>query len=107
MAPTLPPGSLLAVSPVRRGPAYGAVVVIRRSDGTEHVKRVVGTPGMFVRFPGGEFLELGAEEYAVAGDNRASSTDSRHYGAVRRSEIVSLVRACYWPPSALRLVPVG
>ena len=73
------------------------VVVVRRPDGSEHLKRMVATPGE--RFEG---ALLGDGEYAVAGDNRNASTDSRHYGPVRRDEIVAVARFCYWPPRAWR-----
>jgi type IV secretory pathway protease TraF len=106
MMPTLPPGALVAVSPSRRAPGLGSIVVVRRPDGTEHLKRIVALPGDgFVTLRGR--VLLGSQEYAVAGDNRSASTDSRHYGAVRREEIVAVARLCYWPPSAWRLLPVG
>jgi signal peptidase I len=90
MEPSLPPGALVAVWPPRRDPSYGAVVVVRRDDGTEHIKRVVDLPA-----PG---------EFTVAGDNRAASTDSRHYGPVKRSDITAVAVFCYWPPRAWGLL---
>lgn len=104
MEPTLPAGSLVAVTPVRRPPAYGAIVVVRQPDGTEHLKRIIGTPGDRVRL-GATEVALGADEFAVAGDNRGRSTDSRHYGPVGRDQIVSVARVCYWPPRNWRLLP--
>ena len=103
MEPTLPAGSLVAVSPLRAQPAYGAVVVVRRPDGSEHLKRVVGTPGARVRLEAGE-VTLGAGRFAVVGDNRSRSTDSRHYGPVTREEVVGVARVCYWPPPSWRLL---
>jgi len=102
MDPTLPAGSLVAMSPLRGDPSFGSVVVVRRSDGTEHIKRIVATPGERFRV-GAEEITLGEEQYAVAGDDRARSTDSRHYGPVAREEIVGVARACYWPPRSWRL----
>jgi nickel-type superoxide dismutase maturation protease len=90
MSPTLPRGSLVAVSPLRGDPPVGAVVIVRRPDGTEHLKRVAEkrTDGTFV----------------VLGDNPAASTDSRQYGPIERRDIVAIARACYWPPSSWKLL---
>lgn len=102
MEPTLPAGSLVAVAPMRDHPRFGAVVVVRRPGGVEHVKRIVATPGG--RFAvGADEITLGFDQFAVAGDDRARSTDSRHYGPVDRSEISGVARVCYWPPSAWRV----
>ncbi|MGH2784702.1 MAG: S26 family signal peptidase [Actinomycetota bacterium] len=102
MEPTLPAGSLVAIAPLRDDPRFGAVVVVRRPDGAEHVKRVVATPGE--RFTvGADEVTLGFDRYAVAGDDRSRSTDSRHYGPVDRSDITGVARVCYWPPSAWRV----
>ena len=104
MEPTLGDGDLLAVS-VRSGvPSFGSVVVVRRAGGDEDVKRIVGVPGDRVRL-GSHKVELGAGRFAVAGDNRAGSTDSRHYGPVDLEDVVAVVRACYWPPRSWRLFP--
>jgi signal peptidase I len=132
MRPTLAPGQRIAVAPLDRAPARGAVVVVRRPgpDGLEVVKRVVGLPGERVRLVG-ERLEvdgreadepwlgrgggrprggaveldvvLGPEEYLVLGDHRAASTDGRSFGPVGRSQLVGEVRFAYWPPRRLRL----
>lgn len=102
MEPTLPAGSLVAVSPLRGEPAYGSVVVLRRPDGSEHLKRIVGMPGDRVRVDASEIV-LGLEQFAVAGDNRSRSTDSRHYGPVTREDLVAVARLCYWPPRSWRL----
>lgn len=89
MSPTLPAGALVAVSRVRGAPAVGSVVVVRRPDGSEHLKRIASRD---------------AAGYVVMGDNRAASTDSRHYGPVDRSEIVAVARLCYWPPRAWKVL---
>jgi signal peptidase I len=102
MEPTLSAGSLLAVAPVRRAPSRGAVVVVRRLDGSEHIKRIVATPGDRVALDAEE-ITLGPDRFAVAGDNRRHSTDSRHYGPITRQEIVAVARVCYWPPQRWRL----
>ena len=90
MSPTLPRGSFVAVSPLRGDPPVGAIVVIRRPDGAEHLKRVAEARG------DGTFI--------VLGDNAEASTDSRQYGPVARGEIVAIARACYWPPRSWKLL---
>lgn len=107
MAPTLPAGAFVGVSAGRRRIRRGTVVVVRRPDGLEHIKRVVGVPGDRYREADGRVTILGADEYAVAGDNRAASTDSRQYGPVKRDDIVAVARVCYWPPRAWRWLPAG
>jgi nickel-type superoxide dismutase maturation protease len=89
MSPTLPAGALVAVSPLHSEPALGSIVVVRRPDGTEHLKRIASRS------------EAG---YVVLGDNQSASTDSRHYGPVERSQLVAIARFCYWPPSAWKLL---
>lgn len=90
MSPTLPRGSLVAVSPLRGDPPVGAVVIVRRPDGTEQLKRVAEA-----RTDG---------TYVVLGDNPPASTDSRDYGPVERKDIVAIARACYWPPGSWKLL---
>ncbi len=46
---------------------------------------------------GNENRELGENEFYVLGDNRASSLDSRVFGAVARSEIVGRIWLRAWP----------
>ena len=104
MEPTLPAGSLVAISPLRGDPSFGAIVVVRRANGTEQIKRVVATPGERFRVGADEFV-LGEGQYAVAGDDRARSTDSRHHGPVARDEIAGVARVCYWPPRSWRIFP--
>jgi phage repressor protein C with HTH and peptisase S24 domain len=99
MSPALRAGSLVAVSPLRGEPTRGSIVVVRRSDGAEHLKRLAALPGESF-----EGRVLGPDEYAVLGDNRTASTDSRHYGPVRREDIVAIARLCYWPPRAWRVL---
>jgi nickel-type superoxide dismutase maturation protease len=89
MSPTLPAGALVAVSPNRADPPVGAVVVVRRPDGSEHLKRIAARD------------DAG---YVLLGDNPAASTDSRHYGPVGRQDIVGIARFCYWPPRAWKVM---
>jgi len=107
MMPTLPSGALVAVSHLNGTPGLGAIVVVRRPDGSEHLKRIVAVPGDRFVGPVGLTFTLKDDEFAVAGDNRSASTDSRHYGPVQREEIVAIARACYWPPGAWRRLPKG
>jgi signal peptidase I len=102
MEPTLRDGDLLAVSPLRAEPSFGSIVVVRRAAGAEDVKRVIGTPGDRLRVGPTEMI-LAAGQFAVAGDNRRRSTDSRRYDPVSREDLVAVVRACYWPPRSWRL----
>jgi signal peptidase I len=100
MEPTLPDGALVAVSVGSTEPKRGSVVVVRRPDGTEHLKRVVAVSGDRFVHADGVASTIEAHMYAVAGDNPDASTDSRHYGPVGRHEIVGVARLCYWPPPA-------
>lgn len=95
MLPAVAPGSFLLVTRLTAArPRRDDVVVARRADGVEVVKRVVALPGTGVPGHG----TLGADEYWLAGDNPAASTDSRDLGPFRREQLLGLVRACYWPP---------
>jgi type IV secretory pathway protease TraF len=107
MVPALPEGALVAVTPFRGAAGSGAVVVVRRPDGTEHLKRIVALPGEEFTLGDGRRLVLAADEYAVAGDHRAVSTDSRHYGPVNVMDVVAVARFCYWPPRAWRWLSRG
>ncbi len=68
----------------------GDVVVARRPDrpDLEIVKRIQAIDA------GGAFF--------LAGDNPASSTDSRQFGAVRRHHILARVGWRYWPLPPMR-----
>ena len=116
MRPALDDGDFVVAhrpTAVRRGD----VVVVRRPDGLEVVKRVVGLPGEDVvvdrgrvsvdgfpveepyasgEGPPGSWTP-GPAEYVVLGDDRSRSTDSRSFGVVRREAVRGVVRARYWP----------
>jgi type IV secretory pathway protease TraF len=68
--------------------------------GFEMVKRVVAVPGD----PAPDGRVLGADEFWVEGDSPGESTDSRHFGPVRREHVKAAVRAVYWPIERRRLV---
>jgi nickel-type superoxide dismutase maturation protease len=98
MMPTLLPGDwALAVS--ARRVDRGDVVVVEHPGrpGYEMVKRVTAVPGERA----GERL-LEADEYWVEGDRRDASTDSRHFGPVRREHVKATVRLVYRPKERRR-----
>jgi nickel-type superoxide dismutase maturation protease len=92
MAPRLPSGSLIVARPIDDGTRLrvGDVVVARRPDRPELeiVKRIQA-----IEPDGAIFL---------AGDNPASSTDSRQFGPVMRGHIMARVGWRYWPLPPLR-----
>lgn len=93
MIPTLQPGDLVAVRPLRPDePRAGQLVVVRRGD-IEIVKRVS---------PSVEGDALGADEIWLTGDNPDASTDSRTMGPAARRDVVGIVRFRYKPLRSLR-----
>jgi signal peptidase I len=110
MEPALRDGDLVVATRSRK-PAAGVVVVIRHptEPGLELVKRVAGGPGdeVYAARPGDPLpdpVRLGAEEWFVAGDSPAFSTDSRTFGPVPTRDVLGVVRFVYWPPG--RIGPV-
>ena len=125
MEPTLGHGDYVLVRAYGaslRQPRRGHIVVVAMAEGS-HLKRFVGLPNERLVFTEGmllidggrlsepylrglppylgleasEFL-LAVGEYFVMGDNRAHSTDSRHFGPVTRSSIKGTVVCRVWPP---------
>ncbi len=123
MRPTIAPGDLILVLPVRSSRLRrGDVVVVRdpRDPSRETVKRVLGLPGEHVKVRG-YYLEVAGVLYdepyvrprrgpsplaqrsiswtvppghvVVLGDDRGSSTDSRMYGPVPGELLVGRVAA--------------
>jgi type IV secretory pathway protease TraF len=88
MAPTLLPGDLLAVRPLRSDEPRNGQIVVARARNIETVKRVVLPPDARALPNGSVWLQ---------GDG-TESTDSRTTGPVSRSDLVGVVRARYWPP---------
>ena len=107
-------------------PSRGDLVVFRapRDRSRHFLKRVVGLPGEEVRlsegmlFVDGERLaepylsglpaspglgedacDLGNNQCFLMGDNRAHSTDSRHFGPVGYEDILGKVWFRAWPPT--------
>ncbi|MEA2633322.1 MAG: hypothetical protein QOH92_89 [Chloroflexota bacterium] len=93
MAPRLPSGSRIVARPIDDATRLrvGDVVVARRPDrpDLEIVKRIQA-----IDAAGAIFL---------AGDNPASSTDSRQFGTVMRRHILARVGWRYWPLPPIRL----
>src|ERR1700730_13131867 len=92
MAPRLPSGSLIVAWPIDDATRLrvGDVVVAHRPDrpALEIVKRIEA-----IEHAGAIFL---------AGDNPASSTDSRQFGTVLRHHILARVVWRYWPLPPIR-----
>ena len=125
MSPAFRDGDLLLVTRGFSAPRRGSVVLLKVRQAGEpqfQVKRLVGLPGERIVFeegllhidgvhhpepylggmPAAVGLDrltcvVGEGEYYLLGDNRAHSTDSRHFGPVLQSEIAGVVRARLWP----------
>lgn len=125
MAPTLRQGDYVLVRACQAPacePRRGDIVVVALVQG-RHMKRIVGLPGERVALTEGVLLidgnrltepylhglppylgladaefPLAKDEYFAMGDNRAHSTDSRHYGPVMRSSIEGRTICRVWPP---------
>jgi nickel-type superoxide dismutase maturation protease len=93
MLPTLMPGDW-ALAVARRRYRRGDVVVVEHPGrpGYEMVKRIQGGPGE----PVGERV-LTDDEFWVVGDREDVSTDSRHFGPVRREQVKAKILLIYWP----------
>lgn len=128
MSPTLFVGDYLLMrgNNLSKRPHARGEIVVAVLKGCERriLKRVVGLPGERIAFSEGvllvngqnlvepylgglppylgldnSHLSLGSDEYFLMGDNRAHSTDSRHYGPVSRSQIAAKAVWRVWPPS--------
>jgi nickel-type superoxide dismutase maturation protease len=93
MAPRLPSGAFVVAHSIDGATPLnvGDVVVARRPDRPELeiIKRI-------------QAIDAGGAIF-LAGDNPASSTDSRQFGAVGRQDILARVRWRYWPLPPIRL----
>ena len=121
MVPTMVPGAMFVActgAEIRAQPAIGDIVVFLPPPPEEqsaYVKRIVAVGGDSVLFEGGRFSRNGVvqiEKFVVpgtdqegrfeakvpkgfvfvAGDNRAHSLDSRHFGPIAASSIIG--KAC-------------
>lgn len=124
MLETLQDRQYLAVSRIHyrvTEPERGDIVTCRYPGEGEmlFVKRIVALPGQtigisdgrlvvdgeyldepYVFYPSHEYMDpvtLGADEYFVAGDNRAVSQDSRMVGPIRRGDLDGFVFAAVYP----------
>jgi nickel-type superoxide dismutase maturation protease len=98
MVPTLMPGDW-ALAVTGRRARRGHVVVVEHPGrpGYEMVKRVTAVPGERV----GERM-LDDDEFWIEGDRADASTDSRHFGPVRREHLKARVLLVYWPKERRR-----
>ena len=100
MVPTLLPGDwALAVSGRRSHKGDVMVVEHPGRPGYEMVKRLTALPGETV----GE-RTLDDDEYWVEGDREEASSDSRHFGPVRREHLKARVVLVYWPKERRRRI---
>jgi len=101
MQPAITKGDYVLVncfSYLFRKPKTGDIVLVKRK--TNHltdeielsIKRIAGIPGDSVHCQTQkDTLTLAQGEYFIVGDNSANSYDSRHYGPVKRSDIIGKV----------------
>jgi signal peptidase I len=128
MRPNLEEGQYLIVNKLvyrLHPPQRGDIIVFNHPRNTDRdlVKRVIGLPGESVQIRDGQVYinetllaepyityrattrgpiqyQLGPDEYFVLGDNRPNSDDSRHWGALKRDQIVGKAWISYWPPNS-------
>lgn len=105
MVPSFNDGDYLIVDEISyrfRAPERGDIVVFRSPvEPQKHlIKRVVGVPGDTINE-----LTLGADEYFVAGDNRAASFDSRYWGALPKQNITGRALVRLWPLKNMSWLP--
>ncbi len=100
MVPTLMPGDW-ALAVARRRFRREDIVVVEHPGrpGYEMVKRITGMPSERV----GD-RTLTDDEIWVEGDREDASTDSRHFGPVRREQVKAKVVLVYWPKERRRRI---
>jgi len=125
MLPALRSGEWLWVG--RRRPfRRGMIVLLKRDDGTQYLKRLIGLPGESIEIRGGRLridgrllpepyvpetayvqpqtdrtLQLPPGMVFVLGDSRDDSLDSRRWGPVPVKAIVGVAAWRLWPPAPL------
>ena len=100
MVPTLMPGDW-ALAVARRRFRRGDIVIVEHPGrpGYEMVKRITGLPKERI----GD-RTLADDELWVEGDREDASTDSRHFGPVRREQVKAKVVLVYWPKERRRRI---
>ncbi len=100
MVPTLMPGDW-ALAVARRRFRRGDIAVVEHPGrpGYEMVKRITGLPKERI----GD-RTLADDELWVEGDREDASTDSRHFGPVRREQVKAKVVLVYWPKERRRRI---
>jgi signal peptidase I len=125
MEPSLFEGQYLMINKVVyrfKPPQRGDVIIFhyKNSPDLVYIKRVIGLPGEEIELKSGEVYLNGSEldepyipgvtpgklkqtvppdNYFVMGDNRISSSDSRHWGPILHDKIIGKAWFCYWPPT--------
>jgi len=67
----------------------------------QHIKRIVKSPGEFVRLKNGTPAMLGVNDYWMVSDNGAAGKDSRTYGPVNLGLFQGKAMFIMWPPSRI------
>ncbi len=130
MEPNLHEGEYVIVDKVSYGlrdPQRGEIVVLKRANQPDLIKRVIGLPNETLEVRDGQVFVNGAPlnepyiqgpinqtmspqqieagQYFVMGDNRNNSSDSRSFGAIPRNDIVGRAWIIYWPPKDWQVLP--
>lgn len=85
-----------------REPKNGEVVIFRYPNNPSqfYIKRIAGIPGENMGN-----ITLKEDEYFVLGDNREHSSDSRHWGTLKRKFIVGRAWLRLWPVVQIDYLP--
>ena len=130
MLPNLVEGEYVIVdkvSYVLHPPERGDIIVIKKTDSPDLIKRIIGLPGETIEVHGGQTFINGTaltEPYVahpptydlpptivepgrfyVLGDNRSNSSDSHVFGSIPQDDIVGRAWLIYWPPPDWKIVP--
>ncbi len=130
MEPNLHEGEYVIVDKVSYGlrdPQRGEIVVLKRANQPDLIKRVIGLPDETLEVRDGQVFindaplnepyiqgpinqtmppqQVEASHYFVMGDNRNNSSDSRSFGAIPRIDIVGRAWIIYWPPKDWQVLP--